>query len=310
MKTIMAILVGIAATAAVAEDTFSPDPVPITNVVKSPIVMKGLYGTRSSRTNAPSLSGKTEAAVMKALRMFKARQNEDGSWGAEDKRRLATPLVLTALLGHGETASSHEFGDAVARAHRYLLACTPTNDAERITGIIALSEYVALHVGSTQRDAAKAEVAKIQASLSAVRRTADDPWVDYLTFYLLPQEVPRPAWLKYTHDFPKRWSEAKVNVEPVALDEYVALRVAGLAKFRIGGKVWSEFNHQFAPKMVERQTAEGFYPCQPEANQFACTSLAVQAMQVYYAYQPRYYAQPEPEQEQKPGSEEVEVKIE
>ncbi len=310
MKTIIAILVGIAATAAIAEDTFSPDPVPITNIVKSPVVMKGLYGTRSSRTNAPSLSGKTESAVMKALRMFKAKQNEDGSWGTEDKRRLATPLVITAFLGHGETRSSHEFGETVARAGRYLLACSPTNDAELISGIIALSEYVALHVGSTQRDAAKAEVAKIQASLAAVRRTAENPWVDYLTFFLLPQEVPRPAWVKYTHDFPKRWSDAKVNVEPGTLEEYLALRVAGLAKFRIGGKVWSEFNRDFAPKMVERQTDAGFYPCQPEADQFACTALAVQAIEVYYAWQPHYYAQPEPEKPEKPGSEDVEIKIE
>jgi hypothetical protein len=305
MKTIMTILVAIAATAAVAEDT-TPDLLPITNVVNSPVIMRGIYGTRSNRTNAPSLSGKTEAAVMKALRMFKGSQNADGSWGTEDKRRLATPLVLLCFLGHGETGASHEFGETVARAHKYMLACNPADDPEHIAGIVALSEYVGLHVTSTERNLAEAEVGKIRASLSVVQGTTNNPWVDYLTFHLLPPEIARPDWIKYTTGFPKRWSDVRINVEPNTLDGYLVLRVAGIAKFRIGGKVWEEFNREFLPKMVERQTDKGFYPCQPEADQFACTALAVQMMEVYYAWQPRYMPSPEPVQTEK----DIKVKIE
>lgn len=307
MKRIVAILLLSVVGSALGQDQVAPEPQQATNItlIKSPLIFKGLYGPRSGKGRKT-----TETAVLASLRMLKTTQNTDGSWGAGEARRLATPLVLSAFLGHGETPASEQFGASVARAHGFVLECNLTNDAERASAIIALSEYVAIHVGSKERDLAAREIAKIRSLLSSMRQTEGNPWVAYLTFYLLPPEVERPEWMKYTRDFPKRWAEVLVDVEPGTIDGYLALRVAGLAKFRIGGKVWGDFNRQFASKMVERQTAEGFYPCQPEADQFACTALAVQAMQVYYAYQPRYYAQPEPEQEQKPRSEEVEVKIE
>lgn len=236
---------------------------------------------------------------MNALRMFTATQNEDGSWGAEDKRRLATPLVLLCFLGNGETGASPEFGEAIVRAHKYLLAYTPSDDPEHIAGIVALSEYVGIHVAGSERNLAEAEINRIRSFLSAVQDTAKNPWIDYLTSRLIPPEIVRPAWMKYTTDLPKRWSEAKVNVEPNTLDDYLALLISGNAKFRIGGKVWEEFNWQIVPKMIERQTPEGFFPCQPETDPFACTALAVQMMQVYYAWRPQFMPMPESEREDK-----------
>lgn len=307
MKMITAILLLLALGRALGQDQVAPLPQQATNItlIKSPLIFKGLYSPRSGKGRKT-----TEIAVLAALRMFKTTQNADGSWGAGEARRLATSLVLSAFLGHGETPASEQFGASVARAHGFVLECSPTNDAERASAIIALSEYVTLHVSSRERDHAAREIDKIRGLLSSIRQTGESPWVDYLTFYMLPPEVERPEWMKYTRDFPKRWFNALVDVEPGTLDGYLVLRVAGLAKFRIGGKVWGDFNRQFAPKMVERQTAEGSYPCQPETDQYACTALAVKTMQVYYAWQPHYNAQPEPEKPKKPGSEDVEVRTE
>ena len=308
MKRIAAILLLLALGRALGQDQVAPQTQQATNItlIKSPLIFKGLYGPRSGKGRKT-----TETAVLAALRMFKTTQNADGSWGAGEARRLATPLVLSAFLGHGETPASEQFGTSVARAHGFVLECNPSNDAERASAILALSEYLALHVSSRERDHAAREIEKIRGLLSSIRQTGESPWVDYLTFYLLPPEVKRPEWMKYTRDFPKRWSDALVDVEPGTLDGYLALRVAGLAKFRIGGKVWGDFNRQFAPKMVEQQTAEGFYPCQSETDQYACTALAVQTMQVYYAWQPNYYARPEPEREDATvNGKDVEVRIE
>ena len=305
MKTIATILAAFASTLVLAQEPSTATPLPATNVVPAPLIMKGLYGTRSrTSTNPPPRT--MENAVMNALRMFKSTQNEDGSWGEEEHRRLATPLVMGVFLAHGETENSLEFGDAIARAHRYVMACHPTNDAERIGAINCLTEYVAIHVGNARRDLAQTEVAKIQDLLSSVQDTAGHAWIDYLTFHRLPPEIPRPDWLKYTREFPRRWLDVQVNVAPETLDEYLALRLAGLAKFWIGGKAWGDFHRQFGPKMIERQTPEGFYPCHPAADRFVCAALAVQSMEVYYARPPQYYAIPEPEQE----TEDEEIRIE
>ena len=304
MKTILIFLVAIIISFARAQEKSSS--LSVTNVVKSPIIMRGIIGTRSrNRTNVGTR--RTENAVMDALRMFKTTQNEDGSWGECDQRCLATPLVLMALLAHAETRESHEFGNTTARAHQYVLTSNPTNDAERISSIIALSEYVAVHVGSKHRERVKTEIAKIQAMLSAVHDTADNAWVQFLTFHHLPKEIPSPEWVKYTPEFSKWFSDVQANLSPENVEEYLALRLASLGKFCVGGKVWRDFNHQFLPKMIERQTTEGFYPCQLEAERFACTALAVQSIEVYYAWFP-YYCEP-PELENEKELEDLEVKI-
>ena len=309
MKTIIIILAVLSTTAAVAQQASGTDPVPITNIsiVKSPIIMKGIYGARIPGGQRYANANTTDAAVLRALRMFKSTQNEDGSWGEGCKRRLATPLVLMALLGHGESSASLEFGNTVARAHEWTLAARPTNDAERIETVLALSEYVALHVGN-RRDLAAADIAKIKTCLSAVQSTTNNPWVDYATFYRLPQEVPRPDRLKYTREYPARWADAEVDIEPENIPGYLALRVAGLGKFQAGGNHWKEFNRQFAPKMIDRQTDAGFLPCKPDSERFACTALAVQAMEVYYQYRPNSWAQPVSEEEEL-ADDDIEINI-
>ena len=303
MKKAIVIILLLGTTCSRSQEPFSPQPSPFTN---GSVIIRGILGTRSSA--ARRYGHVPEVAVLRGLRMFKRTQNEDGSWGDGDERRLATPLVLMSLLSHGESRASQEFGQSVARAHEWTLATQPATDAERTSIVIALSVYVDLHAGK-RRDLVKAEVAKIKALLSAVQNMQANPWVDLLTFHDLPQEIARPGWMKYTRDFPRRWSEREVNANPTTMDDYVALRVAGLAKFRLGGKVWTQFNREVTPTTVERQTDDGYYPCEPEADRFACTALAVQSLQVYYAYQPRYWAQPEPEPKHQIQDEEIEIDI-
>jgi hypothetical protein len=304
MSIIVAISAALGMTIAQAQELSPPADLPLTNTTTR-IVFKGLYGNRSgSTTNPPPRM--TENAVMDALRMFKSQQNQDGGWGTDGHARLATPLVLLCFLGHGEVSTSTEFGDVVSRAHTYLIGCRPQNDPERASGIVALSEYIGLHIGSTERERAKTENEWIGKALAAMQNTTNSPWVDYLTFHMLPPEIPRPDWMKYTYDFPKRWIDAEVNVEPKTLDEYLALRVAGIAKFRIGGNVWKDFNSQMAPKAIARQKDDASYPTHPETDRFACTALLVQMLEMYYAWQPRYMPLPEPAQ----ADTEIEVRIE
>ena len=105
---------------------FAPQPAKFDSValVKSPVVMRGIYGSRSpgSRGRARGQyggSGKTEGAVMRALRWLKKNQNSDGSW---DKVKPAmTSLALLTFLAHGETPASEEFGMTVEYAITWLL---------------------------------------------------------------------------------------------------------------------------------------------------------------------------------------------
>jgi hypothetical protein len=294
MRIIATIAFALGGIIAQAQESPVPADLHVTNTI-TPIVFKGLYGNRSGlSTNPPPRM--PENAVMDALCMFRSRQNDDGGWGTGGHTRLATPLVLLCFLGHGEVSTSSEYGDTVSRAHAHLLGCQPQNDPERVSGIVALSEYIGLHIGSTERDRARSEIEWIRNALATIQNTTNSPWVDYLTFHMLPPEIPRPDWIKYTYDFPKQWKDAEVDVEPKTLDEYLDLRVTGIAKFRIGGNVWRDFNGKMAPKAIERQRADGSYPCHPESDSFACTALLVQMLEVYYAWRPRFMPSSEPAQ--------------
>ncbi|MBM3748800.1 MAG: terpene cyclase/mutase family protein, partial [Acidobacteria bacterium] len=105
---------------------FSPQPAEFDSVamVKSPVIMRGIYGSRSPgmrgeamrRYGAPS---GVEDAVMRALRWLKKNQNSDGSW--QQHKAAMTGLALLAFLAHGETPASVEFGQTVEKAIRYLI---------------------------------------------------------------------------------------------------------------------------------------------------------------------------------------------
>lgn len=105
---------------------FSPQPASFDTVamIKSPIVMRGIYAGRSPGQRG-SLLGKgggggwTEDAVLKALRWLKKNQNEDGSWPST--KPAMTALALLAYLAHGETPASEEFGYTVEKAIQFLI---------------------------------------------------------------------------------------------------------------------------------------------------------------------------------------------
>ncbi|MFO7937776.1 MAG: prenyltransferase/squalene oxidase repeat-containing protein [Kiritimatiellia bacterium] len=110
------------------ETTVSSQPAEFDSVmsVKSPVILKNMYGTtRSTGTIGASLKRfggdkQTEAAVMKALRWLKMKQNKDGSW---DRNKVAmTGLAILTFLAHGEKpGDSEEFGDTIRKALKYLI---------------------------------------------------------------------------------------------------------------------------------------------------------------------------------------------
>lgn len=100
--------------------TAQPAAIDAVQMIRSPVVLKGIYGSRTSsgfRGNALNTYGgdaRTEEAVMRALRWLKMKQNPNGSWSGG-----ATGFALLAFLAHGErpsTESSPEFGETVRKA--------------------------------------------------------------------------------------------------------------------------------------------------------------------------------------------------
>lgn len=116
---------------------FSPQPTTFDAVaiVKSPVIMRGIYGSRSPGARGAALAGggggsATEAAVLRALRWMKKNQASEGYWGVT--KPAMTGLALLAFLAHGETPSSEEFGLTVEMAIKFLLDCA--GDGSRFTG--------------------------------------------------------------------------------------------------------------------------------------------------------------------------------
>jgi hypothetical protein len=107
-------------------EPFSPQPAQFDTValVKSPVIMRGIYGSRSPGSRGSALAkygggSGTEGAVLRALRWLKREQNSDGSWNA--CRPAMTGFALLTYLAHGETPASEEFGATVEKAIRFLV---------------------------------------------------------------------------------------------------------------------------------------------------------------------------------------------
>jgi Family of unknown function (DUF6288) len=74
----------------------------------------GRYG--GGATKADQLEG----GVYRALNWLQQHQNEDGSWGAA-YRPAMTGLTLLALLAHGETQTSKQYGESVQKGVQWLM---------------------------------------------------------------------------------------------------------------------------------------------------------------------------------------------
>jgi len=105
---------------------FSPQPAAFDSVamIKSPVIMKGIYGSRNPGARGRAIrefggSAETEGAVLRALRWLKKNQNPDGSW--PNHKAAMTGLALLTFLAHGETPGSEEFGETVEKAIRWLI---------------------------------------------------------------------------------------------------------------------------------------------------------------------------------------------
>ena len=119
---------------------FSPQPAQFDSVaiVKSPVIMKGILGSRSPGARGSALArfgggGATEGAVMRALRWLKKNQEADGSWAntsgsdkgsqrGEGANAAYTGFAILAYLAHGETPTgSEEFGPTIEKAIKWLV---------------------------------------------------------------------------------------------------------------------------------------------------------------------------------------------
>ena len=110
-----------------------PAPMDSVAIVKSPVTMKSMTGSRTpgsigaaTRGGAGYGDANTEACVMKVLWWLKAKQNSDGSWGGGNKIANTGFAILT-YLAHGEYPGSpspykRDFGPTVQMAIDYLIS--------------------------------------------------------------------------------------------------------------------------------------------------------------------------------------------
>ena len=115
-----------------AQVSVKPAPMDSVAIVKSPVTMKSMTGSRTpgsigaaTRGGAGYGDANTEAAVMKVLWWLKAHQNTDGSWGGSYKVANTALAVLT-YLAHGEYPGSpspykRDFGPTVQMAIDFLI---------------------------------------------------------------------------------------------------------------------------------------------------------------------------------------------
>jgi hypothetical protein len=98
-------------------------------MVKSPVVMRGMLGSRTPGAQGAALGrfggGHTTESVLRSLRWLAKNQAKDGSWGST--KPAMTSLAILAYLAHGDTPASEEFGSTMEAALRYLLGAQEAN---------------------------------------------------------------------------------------------------------------------------------------------------------------------------------------
>ena len=106
--------------------TTKPAAVDAVSIIKSPVNMPSILGSRTTGVRGRFLTGgptvgdaSTENSVLRALRWLKKTQRTDGSW--EGQPVSNTALALLCYLAHGETPRSEEFGATVESALEYLI---------------------------------------------------------------------------------------------------------------------------------------------------------------------------------------------
>jgi hypothetical protein len=107
--------------------------------IASPVVMAGMMPGRTAimrqqglQRYSGGMGNQTEAAVQRALRWLQRVQQSNGSWNKAGTTSGGgnsgyTGLALLTFLSNGQTPSSAEFGDTVARSIRFLVE-TQTSD--------------------------------------------------------------------------------------------------------------------------------------------------------------------------------------
>lgn len=132
----------------------SAQPLDAVNMVNSPVRMKSMIGGirsgggRRGALNKYGGGAQTEAAVMKALRWLKTKQNADGSWpGSQEIDGTPTGYALLAFLSHGEKPAkdeSSEFGLTVYKGVNYLMEHGDFTGDGKETDLHALCEAYGL----------------------------------------------------------------------------------------------------------------------------------------------------------------------
>ena len=115
-----------------AEQSPQPSPVDAVALTPSPVVLKGVHGSRNPGLRGAAIgrygAHATEKLVYGFLRWLKMQQGYNGLW--EDDAGL-TSIALLCYLAHGELpGQSEEFGPTVEKAIRAMIADQITTEEE------------------------------------------------------------------------------------------------------------------------------------------------------------------------------------
>jgi len=117
-----------------------PEPAPdVRGVVRTPRMAPSVSAQvkplgKDAVVAARPRAGAREGEVVKTLQWLKTTQRTDGSWG--EKPLKDTALAVLALMAHGETSDSREYGEALTKGVRYLVE-TPTDKLSRLDRQVA-----------------------------------------------------------------------------------------------------------------------------------------------------------------------------
>jgi len=115
-----------------ADVSVKPAPMDSVAIIKSPVTMKSMTGSRTPGSIGAATKGggkygdaTTEATVLKVLWWLKTQQNADGSIGKQGYAVANTGFALLTYLAHGEYPGSpspyrSDFGPVVQKAVQYL----------------------------------------------------------------------------------------------------------------------------------------------------------------------------------------------
>ncbi|MBU4459367.1 MAG: hypothetical protein KJ579_02270 [Verrucomicrobia bacterium] len=212
-----------------------------------------------------------KTANVRGLDYLASQQRGDGSWGGREGDTHETALALLAFLNFGETpGTSVAYGPCIERALEWLTRQTPTEDADRVSLVHALTVANALFrrpgvVAAVMRNRERIDPARLNEPTATLFRITAVPGSSTGCHSITNASMLRAAGSGHG-------------------STSVRLYLESMAAFIEGGDVWQKYNREVLEPLLRTQVTDGSFPSPDIRSPVESTASVLMRQSLYYRF--------------------------